>query len=387
VSNVTIWYHDPAEVSIDSSWTGLAARLRGAARRDITSCQEPSVLKLFEYARPDAVVTVGVEPVVSIEQTMMNPSGHNIPQRFSCIAKAAELGIPGILYYPEASRRTYSDPNVRYLNVRVPLAQFRLMEIFDSLSLSVFWPTGDNKLPRTDQEAQRNLASVVDVIVGRAGAPLSASSLATETSIAEAMAEMDRVIRRYGVSRGYRPNPSVRALKPSGFAQTQRGASLPIDPPLVVELAKTDVFLSALLSGTSVGVDDPRLTQFRTRQLTLALRATANHNGTDSEHPWPGYLTLIDTLYAKEAGGKSRSNRTHNLVYKLPVPVDRFLSRLTNPPTATSIVDTVSDLVVLSDGIILGQCQRANPRSALLCRFRGRASDSGTQVTLDQETP
>ena len=358
MADITIWYHDPAEVAPESSWTGIAPTLKSAIRRDITTCNEPEVLKLFEYARPDAVVTVDSKPVVSIEQTMMNPSGHNIPQRFSCIMKAAEHGVPGILYYPEASRRTLSDPNLRYLNIRVPLAQFRLMEVLGSLSLSLFWPTGPNKLPRTDQQAQSNLAEVVELLVKRVEGRLSLQDLAKEDPIAQALGEMDRVIRTYGVSRGYRPNPTVRALKPTGFEHTQRTGALPIDPPLVVELSRTDRMLSGVFGRTSPALKDEFLEAIQARQNTLTLRATANHSHKDSEHPWPGYLTLLDMLYAREGGGLSALERSHNLVYRLPIPIDTFVKHLGSLPTPTRIVYSVADLVILDGGVVLGRLHR-----------------------------
>src|SRR5262245_62016261 len=109
----TVWYHDPAEVDPQTSWTGLVPHLSGATYADITACSIPAVTDLFGYARPDAVIEVDGQPVLSIEQTMMNPSGHNLPQRFSCLLKAAEHGVAGVLYHPEYARRTYSDPNPR----------------------------------------------------------------------------------------------------------------------------------------------------------------------------------------------------------------------------------------------------------------------------------
>src|SRR5436190_19475677 len=107
--DLVVWFHDPSEVDPRTSWTGLCPALAGARRADIRSCRVNRVTDLFLYARPDAVVSIYDVPLVSIEQTKMNPSGHNIPQRFSCVVRAAELGIPSILYYPKSSRRTFSD--------------------------------------------------------------------------------------------------------------------------------------------------------------------------------------------------------------------------------------------------------------------------------------
>ena len=164
--NIVVYYHDPIEVDPRTGWTGLCPDLLNAKRIDISEVVDQRVTQLFEYARPDAVITVDGQPVVSIEQTQMNPSGHNIPQRFSFHVRAAELRVPSILYYPEYARRVFSDPNVRYLNIRVPLAQIRLSSIYRIPALTVFWPTDPNtKLPDTRQRAHRELADVVNLLI------------------------------------------------------------------------------------------------------------------------------------------------------------------------------------------------------------------------------
>lgn len=99
------------------------------------------------------------------------------------------------------------------------------------------------------------------------------------------------------------------------------------------------------------------------RPYTLVLNATANKAGTDSEHPWPGYLSLIDMLYARNVGATSDySDRSFNLVYALPVASSVFISRLNhvNPPTAAYIVDNFADAIVLDGGLVAGRPIRGN---------------------------
>ena len=93
------------------------------------------------------------------------------------------------------------------------------------------------------------------------------------------------------------------------------------------------------------------------REFTLVWTGTANHARSDSEHPWPGYITLLDVLYTRRAGALHKHDRDHNLVYVLPVPVDTLLARVNrrNPPTATYIVDEFSDLLVLEGGVVPGR--------------------------------
>lgn len=355
--SVVIYHHDPVEVDPATSWTGLCPPLVDADLRDISAATDERVTQLFDYARPDAVITVDGSPVVSIEQTQMNPSGHNIPQRFSCLVRASELGVPSILYYPEYSRRTFSDPNVRYLNIRVPLAQIRLSRLFDTPSLSMFWPTNDDTLlPDTAPGVHRKIATVVDSLVSNAG---DAANLLRLRPVQDALADMDRVISTH--QRKYRQNASVRGLMPQGFPSATTEEGFVVDPPNGAALNTTVHLLDSLSGERATGW--PRIeTHLRERHLTLVYTGTANGDRTDSEHPWPGYLTLLDILYARVDGGRASTDRAHNLVYRLPVDIETFLLRANRPdaPTPTYIVDTFADLVLLDGGVVPGRPMRGD---------------------------
>lgn len=362
---ITIYHHDPVEVDPATSWTGLCPTLKDAEPKSISSTTDPRVTQLFDYARPDAVVTVDGIPVVSIEQTQMNPSGHNIPQRFSCLVRASELGIPSILYYPEYSRRTFSDPNVRYLQVRVPLAQRRLSRLYGTPSLSMFWPTNDRTLlPDTAPDVHRKLAKVVDAIVSNAG---NMTSLLRLPEIQVALADMDRVVATH--QKKYRRNVSVRSILTNGFPSADTNGGVSIDPPNGIVLYRTNDFLETL-SGSSQGpLWSQTESRLRSRDLTLVYTGTANKDKTDSEHPWPGYLTLFDVLYARADAGRKPSDRVHNLIYRLPVALPTFLDRANKrqPPTPTYIVDTFADLILLDGGVVAGRPMRqASPAEPVL---------------------
>lgn len=363
---VIIYYHDPVEVDPATSWTGLCPELNLAKRIDIKGASDPRLENLFRYARPDAVITVGGNPVVSIEQTKMNPSGHNIPQRFSFHLAAGELCVPSILYYPEYSRRTLSDPNVRYLQVRVPLAQKRLSLIYKVPVLSLFWPTDPaTKLPSKDQAKHFFIAETVGALIRNAG---NRTKLLELPEVKKALAEMDRAVLAY--SDRYKQNASVRRLMADGFHSAKMANGQSIDPPDSTTLHKTDRFLTQLRISWSRS-KYPRLEdKFRARKHTLVFKGTANKHKTDSEHPWPGYLTLFDALYARKGRGQAPNARDINLVYHLPVQASSFLKRIRqNPqPTATHIVDVFSDLLILNDGIIPGKPLRGEYPPEILRR-------------------
>lgn len=380
---ILIYHHDPVEVDLATSWTGLCKSLHDSRGVNIRDASDLRVKDLFRYARPDAVITVDGQPAVSIEQTRMNPSGHNIPQRFSCLVRAAELGVPSILYYPEFSRRTYSDPNVRYLNIRVPMAQLRLSKLYGVPSLSVFWPTdpGD-KLPKTGQTSHHEIAELVDAII----ANISSTNFLEIPEIVSAVSKMHDVIARYATR--YRTNTSVRRQMPDGISGVWAGRAEPaeldtfreervgydaapyaIDPPDVVDLVATEKLLRGLAIASRSHEKWLSIEQkMMTRPFTLVLTGTANKKRDDSEHPWPGYLSLIDILYARAGNGHSPTDRAMNLVYRLPVLAKTIVERMNQsaPPTSSFIVDTFADLIVLDGGVVAGRPIRGTERAEIL---------------------
>ncbi len=348
----TVWYHDPTEVDPATSWTGLVPELRQAGFKDITTCTVPAVVALFGYARPDAVIDIDGVPVVSIEQTKMNPSGHNLPQRFSCLLKASELGVAGILYHPEYARRTFSDPNPRYTNPRVALAQLRMGDIFPNSppSLSVFWPTDPaTLLPDTSRAAQSNLATIVGAILRYRGVPAEMKHL---PEFASALSEMRRAVAEYGTR--IRTHREYRTHFPTGQPHciTTRGDL--VDPPPKARFLATCNYLDELIDSYGYTQSDVEaISANLPHALSLVFPATANNARNDSEHPWPGYFSLLDVLYARTGPGPA--DRRMNLVYELPVDVDIWLERLPRKLAQMRTVDALADVVLLTDGVVAGR--------------------------------
>lgn len=360
MSNIKIYFHDPVEVDPSTSWTGLSRILMEADRCNIANCELPKIKALFLYARPDAVITVDDEPVLSIEQTMMNPSGHNIPQRFSFHVKAAELGVPSILYYPEYSKRTFSDPNLRYAQIRVPLAQKRLTRIYNIPALSIFWPTDPNtNLPELNRNAHMEMAEVVTEIVENYN---DKDRLLELPSVVKALRKMDWVISKYSKTYASRnKNTSVRDYFPNGLDSAAVTSELSIDPPITAQLIDTNLIVQQISELHNYYTELEKVVDFLSRRkYSFVFVGTANAGKTDSEHPWPGYLSLLDVLYVREDLGRFPTQRKFNLIFRLPVSVRTYLSRIqaTRQPTATHIVDSFADLIILNGGIIPGNTIR-----------------------------
>jgi hypothetical protein len=366
---VTIWYHDPEEVNPKTSFVGLSEVLKSAHRRDWTEAPRGLITDLFDYARPDVVLSVDGTPVCSLELTNMNPSGHNIPQRFSCMARAAELGVPAILYYPEACRRRFSDPNVRYLNIRVPMANIRLIETYETPSLSVFWPTDqETKLPTTSQSDHQFLADLMELFIQWKD---DKKFVLENPLFTKAVREMEDTISRYKGS-SYKRNKTTRQFFPNGFPQTyageHNGKSVYIDPPGGAIMYETSTLISILENDYSVLPEwESAKRLLSRRKYSLVYKGTLSSRGLDSEHPYPGHLTMLDVLYCREKGGRSHSDREINVVYALPAKIDSFVERIENSinnldkkPTATYIVDTFADILLLDGGAVMGKTNRVS---------------------------
>ena len=371
---IEIWYHDESEVDPVRSWLANSAFLVSKAQlRAYTECSYSRVLALTEYARPDFILTVNGEPALSAELTKMNPSGHNLPQRFSCLVRAAELGIPSLYYYPEYSRRTVSDPNPRYLNVRVPLAQLRMSEIYGIPSLSLLWPTDPTTiLPTSQLSAHLNLALFVEYV---AKLKLSNTTLTlADPKVNVIIQEMKRlsVPRR---SSDYPDNPSFRIAYPTGdpFTKTVLSTSLPgksIDPPPSCKIELTEALLKRLYIsfGKKLPKENKKVSTLLTRNRSFVYTGTANSQKTGPEHPFPGYLSMLDILYLRTSTGQTSRDRNMNLVFELPISLESYIQNAINRTTGLNILMEFADFIVLDNAVVLGGWIRNLSAGAVLIK-------------------
>lgn len=367
-----LWYHDANEVDERHSWLKNSPYLIGHTRRiSYENCSYAKVLALVEYARPDFILTVDGEPLLSAEVTMMNPSGHNMPQRFSCLLRAAEMGVPSLFYCPQHSRRSTSDPNERYINVRMPLAQLRLGELYETPSLTMFWPTDDvTLLPTSDLTRHNDLAGLVEY------------TLKTYLSTGKKLQLSDcKVVRIQDTMRSasiplndhdYKTNRSFRAVFPHGDAFTKGIAGMAIDPPTSCVVYRTDELLDSAyktLGKRFAAVKGQQKSKMLlSRENTLVYRGTANKQKTGPEHPFPGYLTLIDILYLRTPHGQTSRDRIMNLAFRLPIGLNAFRENALNRPTGLNILMEFSDFILLEDAIVLGGWMRNIAAGAVLVR-------------------
>ena len=364
-----LWYDKPGEADPKHSWLSLSPQLRGIPAYPLDVSPYPGVLALMEYARPDVVLTSDGKPFLAIELTQMNPSGHNLPQRFSCLVRAAELGIPAIYYCLASSRRSNSDPNPRHINVRVPLAQLRLTELFKVPSLTVTWPTNPTtNRPRTEPGAHAGLVKLVEFAVGRALAGKLLSS--HEIVVLERLGAMRDLVHKY-YSSSYSGNESYNSSVTAGECVSDKLVGCRISPPESCQLIETHALLSALYKSLGLGgvAKNKKSLQLLSRKHSLIYKGTANKSKDGPEHPYPGYLTLLDILYARTATGMVARDRRFNLIFQLPIDLAVFKDKALDRQTGLNILMEFSDLVVLNDALIVGGFLRNLSAGAVLaCR-------------------
>lgn len=367
-----LWYHDLNEVDPMHSWLKNSPSLISSCdRKHYDECSYSKVLALVEYTRPDFILTIDGEPLLSVELTTEVPTGHNLPQRYACLLRAAELGVPSIYYYPEYSRKTTGvSSKPLYLNVRTPLAQLRMGKIFDVPSLSMFWPTDPaTNFPTSDITKHAQLARLVEYtkkLYDTTGGKLKLSDPEV-VKITKQMEEKSVPVR----PSSYVRNTSYRAVFPEGNVFTSEIAGKSIDPPPSCRIETTKNLLSTLylaLGKRMPKSTNSRLNRILSRENTFVYKGTCTKNKTGPEHPYPGYLTLLDILYLRKENGQTTRDRIMNLAFELPMQLEVFRENAFNRPTGLNIIMEFADLIILEDAIVLGGWMRNVSAGAVLVK-------------------
>jgi len=370
---IELYYHDESEVDPIHSWLNNSRFLvDNAFIKSYNECSYCRVLALTEYARPDFILAINGEPILSAELTEMNPSGHNLPQRFSCLLRAAELGIPSLFYCPKYSRRTASDPNPRYINVRVALAQMRLSDIFGVPSLTMIWPTDPlTILPTANNSDHKPLADFVEYVAKQR---LRGNILSRSDSEVKKITEHMKHLSVPQRLSDYRPNSTYRKIYPSGDAFSRNvlasmGINHAIDPPGSCQIENTHTLLTSIYSSMGRKLSkNKKITTLLNRENSFIYKGTANSNCTGPEHPYPGYLTLLDILYLRLENGQTTRERNMNLVFILPITLQAYTENAINRPTGLNILMEFADIIILEDAVVLGGWIRNLSAGAVLIR-------------------
>lgn len=371
-----IWYHDKAEVDLSCSWTANSKKITSDKMlKDYSFCPYSKVLALVEYTRPDFILTYDGKPYLSCEITQENPSGHNIPQRFACLVRASELGVPSLFYYPAFARRGNSeDNNYRYANVRVPLAQLRMSDIFGVPSLSMAWPTAFNGLPTGVITDHLPLARYVDHVIELAEKGLLIDG--SDKEVKKIRNEMIALATPKKKNR-YRTNKSYRQPYPNGNLFSLNTVGMSVDPPPDCTIEKTDVLLKKYFAKAQRKIPkNKKLHPLVSREYCFVYKGTTNKKKTGPEHPYPGTATLFDILYLRQDGAQTARDRQMNLVFILPMALGTFREVAINRDTGLNILMEFCDLIILDDAMVLCGWMRNISSGAVVASWKSGAGNS-----------
>ena len=151
MDNLRFLYDEPQE----AAWfRNLDPRLSNIPMARIGDTNESSkVSRVLSYDRPDIVLIDGDQPILSIEETIEVPSGHNVGQRFARLAAASEASVPALYFGPYvAKKHGGKTAGPRYVNLRLFKALDRMIEITGGAVLTLNWPVDENFEIRRDPQ-------------------------------------------------------------------------------------------------------------------------------------------------------------------------------------------------------------------------------------------
>jgi len=141
--NFEILYDEPHE----ANWfSNLHPDFKNATVSSITSASKrPQLQSVLAYDRPDIILLDNGWPILVVEETVEVPSGHNVGQRFSRIAAAAEAKIPCVYFGPYVAKKHGGETaGPRYMNLRLFHAIDKLIQITGTAVTTINWPVDAN---------------------------------------------------------------------------------------------------------------------------------------------------------------------------------------------------------------------------------------------------
>jgi hypothetical protein len=164
MDNLRFLYDEPQE----AAWfRNLDPRLSNIPMARIGDTNESSkVSRVLSYDRPDIVLIDGDQPILSIEETIEVPSGHNVGQRFARLAAASEASVPALYFGPYvAKKHGGKTAGPRYVNLRLFKALDRMIEITGGAVLTLNWPVDGNFEIRRDPQKDKYVREFIKLFL------------------------------------------------------------------------------------------------------------------------------------------------------------------------------------------------------------------------------
>lgn len=270
---------------------------------------------IIAYDRPDIILIKNNKPLLVIEITQEVPTGHNVGQRFARLARAVELGIPTIYFFPFDAKKHGEYAGLCNLNIRLLAAAKRLYEIHDTPLLCVNWPIDEYGEIITDGSENDTIKAILESYVDS----------------------------------GFDKNCL-------GFSQQLRAMDNEYQTRLSNRKSYANLPNSIIKSKTEVLLEDYGLTEvpqsFAQRQYSYVYSMEMKPKSCKRQDPYTGMTLLYDYLCCRT--GPSVENKESNLVLSFPeIPVETWkTNNPNNPHTKSCNWYLTANLFLFKDGHI-----------------------------------
>ena len=231
--------------------------------------------------RPDIILVRGETPVLVVEKTREVPTGHNVGQRIARLARAVELSIPTVKFFPFDAKKHGQYAGICNLNARLLLAFERMWQIHDTPIIGINWVADEHGELVCDGTEDDELKSLMKQFV--------AADFNGHVSFAQTRQNMQgEYAKRISKKKQYAtPPPSVIFKKTANF------------------FASKEQFLS-----------EKQLQGLQTKNESVIYKMVMTEEKCRREDPYTGTQFIYDYIYCRT--GKLPANKSKNLILYFP---------------------------------------------------------------------
>jgi hypothetical protein len=317
---IEIFYDDEQEIR----WfRELDKRLKESKSKKIRprgSNYNQMIEEIIIYDRPDIVLCVDGKPKLVIEKSEEVPSGHNVGQRIARLARAIEMGVPFIKFFPFLAMKHGDYASRCFVRPNIFLAFKNMKKIHGAHALAVNWPCDDDhELIRDGSEN----AKMVEIIKGFLDNDFSMNGL-------EVVTEVERIMENE-----YKTRVSSNS-KYRGF-------------PKSISLVDTKSFVENL--GRRFPKEKlPDI--FNSRKSVLLYEIGMTEENCRREDPYTGMQFIYDYVYCR-TGSKVTDRRSSFVLHFPRISKRRWMqANPFNKLRKSYLWYALADLMIFSDGIL-----------------------------------
>ena len=294
-----------ADSLVEGSWfRNLTPYLNDAEELPLRARgMNPEVIEyLVQYDRPDIILVEDDNPILVVEKTREVPTGHNVGQRVARLVRAAEFGVPSLLYAPHEARKHGVHTSICQLNPRALAAFIRMWEIHRTPAVYINWPCDDDGELYCDGTEDREIACLLSRFLEAGERQTRIRALQHKKQEMQSEYDQRLVARpRYG------------------------------SPPASVSVCRTDRLLGSI-TPTPTATESRILSRNRSSLVYEIGMTLAKCKRQD---PYTGMQFVYDYAYCR--AGTGTTDKHTNLILKFPnLTIEEMLENNPNNPNSKS---------------------------------------------------